>query len=37
LLTFSPLGEISTKQLSDSIPVHLDASDTISVLRLRVR
>jgi hypothetical protein len=37
LLTFSPLGEISTKQLSDSIPVHLEASDTISVLRLRAR
>ena len=37
LLTVSPLGEIATRQLSDSIPVHLEASDTISVLRLRVR
>jgi len=36
LLTFSDQGEIANHQLSDTMPLRLDATDRISVLRLRL-
>ena len=36
LLTFSQQGEISNQQVNNSTPIRLEATDTISVLRLRL-